>query len=76
MGVIAAFLETEGDAFTRKLIADTIEARSGSVRRLEFNTCDVTIDFEKGVVVVDDVLEADRSETAAIDLFLELISEA
>lgn len=67
--VVDEFIATEVDEPTRRLLMDAVRRATPGKERFEFNLFDVRIDRDSGVVAVEDVLDAGRSEEVELAEF-------
>lgn len=67
--VVDEFFATEVDDPMRQLLMNAVHRSTPGEERFEFNLFDVRIDRDSGVVVVEDVLDAARSEEVELAEF-------
>ncbi|MBJ7291580.1 hypothetical protein [Williamsia sp.] len=67
--VVDEFIETEVDEPTTHLLVNAVHRATPGEERFEFNLFDVRINRDSGVVVVEDVLDAARSEEVELAEF-------
>lgn len=68
-GLIEAFWE-ESNPAERRLFLDEALGRSEGAVTFEFDVFAVTLDFDRDIATVDDVLEPGSSETVGLQVFL------
>jgi hypothetical protein len=74
--LVDRFFAEEFSEHNRARFLEELATRSSGKRRFNFNVFDVVFDVDSGTVIVEDILEADSTETIPIDEFTTRVRTA
>lgn len=77
--LLSRFLREEASPYVRGLlrnsVADGSADRRIAIREFNFNAFDITLDFQKGLVIVADVLDPTSEVTIPLSEFIAVIAQ-